>query len=278
MEVSTEETGGRQALDVLYADLDGTLLGPGGSLFAEPGGGATGLAAEALLELHRAGVELVLVSGRTRRGLREVARVLGARSFVAELGGLLVLEDGAEIVDTGEAPAGIQPAEELRRSGAAALLLERFPGRLLPVAPWAEVSLMFQGLVEPTEADEVLRAAGFGWARLLDNGRLRRRPPGLDVPEVRAYHLLPRGVSKASAVRRHRELRGVPRHRTALVGDSPADLEVAAEVGRCFLVRNGLAALAAPPPPEVEVTEGSYGRGFAEAVAALLALRSPEGR
>lgn len=265
-----EETPSSQGLRILYADLDGTLLGPGGSLFADPQGGPTAAAAEALLRLHRAGVELVLVSGRTRRGLVEPARILGARAFIAELGGLLVLDDGREIVDTGAAPVGVRPAEELRRSGAAALLLERFPGRLLPVAPWTEVSLMFQGLVQPAEADDVLRAAGFGWAALRDNGRLRRPPAGLDVPEVRAYHLLPRGVSKASAVRRHRELRGVPRDRTAAIGDSPADVELAAEVGRCFLVRNGLAALPGAPPRGVEVTAGAYGVGFAEAVDALL--------
>lgn len=270
MEVSTDETPGAGGLAVLYADLDGTLLGPGGSLFADPEGRPTGAAAEALLRLHRAGVELVLVSGRTRRGVQEPARVLGAGAFVAELGGLLVLADGTEIVDTGQAPTGLRPAEDLRRSGAAALLLERFPGRLLPVAPWTEVSLMFQGLVDTSEADEVLRAAGFGWARLADNGRLRRRPAELDVPEVHAYHLLPRGVSKASAVRRHRELRGVPRERTAAVGDSPADLELAAEVGRCFLVRNGLSSLPGEAPPEVEITEGAFGLGFAEAVDALL--------
>lgn len=270
MEVSTEETPSSPGLRILYADLDGTLLGPGGSLFADPEGGPTGAAAEALLRLHGAGVELVLVSGRTRRGLAEPARVLGARAFIAELGALLVLEDGSEIVDAGAAPSGVRPAEELRRSGAAALLLERFPRRLLPVAPWTEGSLMFQGLVEVEEANAVLRAAGFGWAELRDNGRLRRRPAGLDVPEVHAYHLLPRGVSKASAVRRHRELRGVPRERTAAVGDSPADVELAAEVGRCFLVSNGLTALPGTPPPGVEVTAGAFGQGFAEAVDAVL--------
>lgn len=258
-------------LRVLYADLDGTLVGPGGSLFTGPDGAPSGEAAEALLRLRRAGVDLVLMSGRTRRGLGEVARTLGAAAYIAELGGVLVLEDGAEIVDAGEAPPGTQPAEELRRSGAAALLLERFPRCLQVVPAETRVSLMFQGSVDTAEVERVLREAGFAWASFLDNGRLRRRPPDLEVPEVHAYHLLPRGVSKASAVRRHRELRGIPREAAAAVGDSRADLDVRDEVGALFLVRNGLEALGTRHPEGVRVTEGAYGAGFAEAVRALLA-------
>lgn len=255
---------------VLYADLDGTLVGPGGSLFTAPDGSPSGEAAEALLRLRRAGVELVLMSGRTRRGLREVARTLGARTYVAELGGVLVLEDGTEILNAGEAPPGLHPAEELHRSGAAGLLLERFPRRLAAVAVDTRVSLMFQGSVDTAQVERVLRDAGFGWATFVDNGRLRRRPPGLDISEAHAYHLLPRGVSKASAVRQHRELRGIPRGATAAIGDSRADLDVRGEVARLFLVRNGLEALGAEPPAAVTVTEGAYGAGFAEAVDALL--------
>jgi HAD superfamily hydrolase (TIGR01484 family) len=257
-------------LRVLYADLDGTLLGPGGCLFTGPDGEPSAEAAEALLRLRRAGVELVLMSGRTRRGVAEVARTLGAAAHIAELGGVLALADGTEILHTGEAPPGLTPAEELHRCGAAALLLERFPQRLEAVAGETRVSLMFQGHVEVAEAERVLHDAGLGWAAFLDNGRLRRRPPQLHVTEVHAYHLLPRGVSKASAVRSHRELAQIAREQAAAVGDSRVDLEVRHEVGAFFLVSNGLAGLGAEPPAEVTVTAGSYGTGFAEAVDALL--------
>ncbi|MGH2738587.1 MAG: HAD family hydrolase, partial [Actinomycetota bacterium] len=63
---------------VVYTDLDGTLLGPGGSLFASPGGGITGRPAEAVAALHRAGVALVPVSGRAEVRVKEAARLLGA--------------------------------------------------------------------------------------------------------------------------------------------------------------------------------------------------------
>lgn len=271
MDVSTNDGPADQDLKVLYTDVDGTLLGPGGSLFAGARGLSTGEAATALLRLRQAGVELVLMSGRTRRGLHEVARVVGASAYIAELGGLLIVGAEEPIEDTGSFGGPGSLPDALARAGVAGLLLERFRGRLEPVAPWTEVSVMFQGLVDVAEAEAVLEEAGFAWLGLRDNGRLRRLLPHLDVPEVRAYHLLPRGVSKASAVRRHQEIRGVPRGATAAVGDSLADLEVADVVGRFFLVANGLGAIAdAALPSNGVVTDRAHGDGFADAVRSLL--------
>jgi hydroxymethylpyrimidine pyrophosphatase-like HAD family hydrolase len=271
MEVSTHAGPPTQGLKVLYTDLDGTLLGPGGSLFAAADGAPSGEAASALLALRRAGVELVLMSGRTRRGLHEAARVLGVSTYLAELGAIVVLDGDDVIQERGAFPGPGRVADALASSGVAGLLLERFPGRLESVAPWAEVSAMFQGFVDVGEVEAVLGGTGFGWLAFHDNGRLRRRLPELDVPEVHAYHLLPRGISKASAVRRHRELRGVAREATAAVGDSIADLAVAEEVGRFFLVANGREAIGdAPLPPNARVTERAHGEGFAEAVRSVL--------
>jgi hydroxymethylpyrimidine pyrophosphatase-like HAD family hydrolase len=256
---------------VLYSDLDGTLLGPGGSLLASAGGGETLAAAQALLELRRAGVDLVLVSGRTRRGLHEVARVLGASAYLAELGAILV--EGDEVVDNlGAFPGTGRPFDAMARQGVGALLLERFPTRLEPIAPWTEATMMFHGHVDTAEAEAVLDEAGFGWLAFNDNGRLRRQVPSLQVDEVRAYHLLPRGVSKASGIRLHRERHGLDPAEAAAVGDSRADVEAAREVGAFFLVANGREALGDQPlPPNAEVTPGAHGEGFADAVRAVLA-------
>ena len=48
-----------------------------------------------------------------------------------------------------------------------------------------------------------------------DNGIIRRSYETLDVPEVRAYHLVPRGVSKASGVALHLERNGLRAGETA---------------------------------------------------------------
>src|SRR5581483_712127 len=260
-------------LRCVYADLDGTLLGPGGSLFAAPGGGVTDRAAEALRRLHLAGVRLVLMSGRTRRGLAEVARVLGGDTYIAELGALIVErhEAGETVIPNPGTPSHAASIRAIVRSGAGALLLERFPRRLRPVAPWSEVTLMLQGWVEPDEANAALRSAGYGWLELQDNGRMRRTVPGLEVDEVHALHLLPKGIDKASAVALDRERHAVPAACAIAVGDSRSDLRVAAEVGAFFLVANGLPSLeGASLPDNVWVTGSAHGDGFAEAIEASL--------
>ena len=135
---------------------------------------------------------------------------------------------------------------------------------------------MLRGDLDVGEAEAALAEAGFPWAELLDNGVIPRRfetMPGL--ARVRACHLVPRGVSKAAGIAADRARRGLPAEACAMVGDAAADLECRAEVGRCFLVRNGLAkdpglAWALEPESGVEVTHGGHGEGFAEVVRQLL--------
>ena len=65
------------AIRCVYTDLDGTLLGQGASLFRTAEGDFTLLAARALEACHRAGVEVVIKSGRRRAQVMEDARLLG---------------------------------------------------------------------------------------------------------------------------------------------------------------------------------------------------------
>lgn len=58
----------------VYTDLDGSLLGRGGSLFHDAEGEFTLLGARGLEACHRAGVEIVLYSGA---GGRRSWRTLG---------------------------------------------------------------------------------------------------------------------------------------------------------------------------------------------------------
>ena len=52
------------SLRCVYTDLDGTLLGPLGSLFRDPDGNLSLKQARALEACHRADVEVVIMSGR----------------------------------------------------------------------------------------------------------------------------------------------------------------------------------------------------------------------
>lgn len=268
-------------LKILYTDLDGTLVGPGGSLFATPGGGVTTRASDAIAKLHERGVQLALVSGRTQDMTREVARVVGAQAYVAELGALIVDRGdppGAEDVvrNFGAHEGTATPYEAMARSGAGAFLLERYGDRLEPHTPWSaqrrEATMLFRGELELDEAQGALDEAGYTWLTLHDNGIISRTSPGLNAEEVHAYHLVPRGVSKAGAVRIHLEREGLAPQQAAAVGDSRSDLELAGEVGALFIVANGRASVgdAAEDIENVRFTESTHGDGFAEAVELLL--------
>lgn len=262
---------GRPRPRVIYADLDGTLTGPGGSLFAGPGGAVSLGAVQALAALHRAGVALVPTSGRNAAQCREAARLLGADGFIAELGGLLARGPRGEPERLAEGGDGT-PFDAMARSGAGALLLEAFPGRLEPHAPWAfqgrQVTMLFRGLIDVAAAREVLRRAGHH-LDVWDNGRIEGRFPDLEPEETHAYHLLPAGVSKGAAIATDLRRRGLRRADALVIGDSPADVSAAPHVGAVVLVANG--AWAAPEPPgNVTVAAAPYGDGFAETVASAL--------
>ncbi len=111
------------SLRCVYTDLDGTLLGAGASLFRDGEGEFTLLPARALEACHRAGVEVVLKSGRRKAQVMEDARLIGQGSYIYEVGSGLVI-DGEERLLCGEfAPRdGRTPHELIAATGAPALL------------------------------------------------------------------------------------------------------------------------------------------------------------
>jgi hydroxymethylpyrimidine pyrophosphatase-like HAD family hydrolase len=274
---------------VLYTDLDGTMVGPGGNFFATVDHELTDEPAQALLELHRAGVTLVLVSGRTRAQLVEAGRIFGADGFVAELGALVGWDAGrrSEVL-TGAMPAehaGRLPRDVMAADGLPEELFARWPGRLQWHAPWHaghEADAMLRGLVDPGEVERWLAGTGRGWLRLRDNGVLsaHRDWPGLD-PDARpphVYHLMPDGLSKGAAVGWDLARRGLSAADAVAVGDSASDLTIAPYVDRTWLVANGAAAPHMAPllagvraaGHDVRVTAGAVGLGWAEAVRAAV--------
>jgi phosphoglycolate phosphatase len=266
----------------LYLDLDGTLLGRGASLLHDGEGRVTIAGVRAVQACLRAGVEVVLMSGRRRAQVHEDARLLGQDSYIYEAGACLVL-DGEELwLTEGMLPGELTIAEQIERSGAPQLLLEHYQGRLEYHEPWhvaREVSHLFRGLVNAVEADRLLAEHGHGDLRLVDNGAVSRRSPALaELPQVRGYHLLPAAASKAKAVAAHRQARGFEREQTFAVGDSREDLACAPEVGVFWLVANALERdetleSDAAGRPRVRIASESYGAGVYEAVVTTLAER-----
>ena len=263
----------------LYVDLDGTLLGRGASLLHDGEGAVSIDGVRAVQSCLRADVEVVLMSGRRRAQVFEDARLLGQSSFIYEAGSCVVL-DGEEHWLTGELlPGELTIAEQIELSGAPALLLERYAGRLEYHEPWhtqREVSHLFRGLVDAGEADLLLAEHGHENLRLLDNGVVSRRSPALaELPHVRGYHLLPAGASKAGGVAFHRRARGYAREDTFAVGDSREDLACAPQVDVFWLVANAIErdpsiGEVVAAHTNVRVTEAGHGAGVYEAVVSTL--------
>jgi phosphoglycolate phosphatase len=267
-------------LRCVYTDLDGTLL-TAGSLFRDADLNFTLLPARALEACHRAGVEVVIKSGRRKAQVMEDARLIGQTAYIYEMGCGLVI-DGEETMLTGD----LQPQngktihDQIEESGAPRLLLESYAGRLEYHDPWhlnRDISHLMRGLVDAFEADALLEQHGHGQLRLVDNGAIVPRTTLPDLPgPPHVYHLIPREASKADAVVRHMRARGYAREECMAVGDSREDLGVAPAVGRFFLVANAVEKdpeIMRAAPPNVEVTEARNGEGFYEAVITALAER-----
>ena len=197
----------------------------------------------------RAGVEVVLMSGRRRAQLAEDARLLGQRSYIYEAGACVVL-DGEEHWLTGNMqPGELTIAQQIERSGAPALLLEHYAGRLEHHDPWhteREVSHLFRGLVDAGEADRVLAEHDYEGLRLVDNGAVSRRSPALAAVR-RGYHLVPAGAPRG-AVAFYRRARGYEREQT--FGSDSREIERADEgAGPWCTLRRATPLAPRPSPP-----------------------------
>jgi hydroxymethylpyrimidine pyrophosphatase-like HAD family hydrolase len=266
----------------LYVDLDGTLLGPEASLLRDADGRFELRGVRALEACYRAGAEVVIYSGRRQAQVAEDARLFGMRSYIFEAGAALVLDGELEWLTGGIVPGEKGSIfEQIEASGAPALLLERYAGRLDYHAPWhlnREVSHLFRGNVDAAEADALLREHGHGHLRLVDNGSLH----GPHAPS-RGYHLLPAESSKVAAVARHMQARGYEPRDCLAVGDSREDLGAADVVGTFWFVGNAPERDPTLPEavagrPNVRFAEASYGAGVYEAVMTTLAERSSAAR
>lgn len=268
------------ALRCVYLDLDGTLLGRGASLVHDGDGNVSLLGVRAIEACLRADVEVVLVSGRREAQMLEDARLLGQRAYVFEAGAGMVV-DGERFWHTGELrpDGGRSIHDQIAESGAPALLLEHYAGRLEYHEPYhrdREVSHLFRGLVDAFEADELLARRGHAGLRLVDNGVVHRRSEALaGLPQVRAYHLVPVDASKAQAVARHRRIRGYAQEETIGIGDSREDLRMHRVVGTFWLVANALTRdptlrEAIAGLPNVRVADAGNGPGVYEAVVTTL--------
>ena len=266
-------------LRAVYTDLDGTLLGRYGSLFNDADGEFTMLGARAVEACHRAGAELVIMSGRREAQVASDSRMLGQTSYIYEAG-CAVMIDGERTILLGdfEVENGVTVYDSIVARGVPELLFESFPGKLEYHSPWHTERIhshLFRGKIDAAEANAILEREGHLALKLIDNGAIVRGMEGIEGP-AHAYHLMPTSASKANAVAFHMRARDYPPEQVIGVGDSIEDLAVADVVPRFFVPANGPAKdpglkEAISTRPDVTVTEGRNGEGVYEAIVSTLA-------
>ncbi len=267
-------------LKIIYTDVDGTMVGPGGSIFRAADGSLTMEAANIIVKAITSGIDIVPVSGRNQDQLRENVRVLGLQNFIAELGAEIIYNQGERIIHTAEEieTHGKTVYETIKDRSITQKLLQHFSGRLEYHTPWSDErrfhSHLFRGFVSVNEVNSFLAANGSSDLKLVDNGRIGRRGD-MPLEEVHAYHLLPKSVSKAKAVQRDQIERNIKIEQTIAIGDSWADLPLAEEVGAFFLVANGVKedptlADGIKAYDNAFVTENEKTLGWSEAVSLFL--------
>lgn len=273
------------SVEVIYSDLDGTLLGKGGSALTDAAGNTTARTIELLLALKEAGRELVIVTGRNRVQTTEIARILQVQTFIGELGGFNQHGFGDAKTfhfNTGEwadIPEGSTPVKMMDELGIIDHLLELHPGHVerVPVqlTNAREVSTLVYGSLDAELDAESISIDGHP-VTIIDNGEISLARHPLEITEgLHVYHVLPRGISKGEAVRADMRERGIEAQATLALGDSCGDLSMAGVCGHFGLVANGVEALEVQEMVERDNLEvygtAGYGPdGWAEMVSAVL--------
>jgi hypothetical protein len=229
---------------VVYTDLDGTMLGRGGAFNRTPDGRPVAEPMRALVEAQRAGIDVVPCSGRAVRGLVGDGRILGMDTVIAEMGSVIAYDSGRDLVTSlGAYPGGDEiPTKFMEECGAIKLLTDNFRVELhTPWARYREYTQLFRGLADTREMDDALANAGLEWLEIVDNGQLHSAYLDLEPGTAHAYHLLPRGVSKAAAVAIDQQRRSLRPEECIAIGDAVADLEIASEVVALVIVGDAVA-------------------------------------
>jgi HAD superfamily hydrolase (TIGR01484 family) len=269
---------------IVYTDLDGTMVGPRGSFWHTATRNLTDGPAAALLELHRAGVPLVLVSGRTYEQVIEAARIFAADGAIAELGATVGWDAGRNSHrmkgETPEEFADRTPMAVMAELGVVDQLIDEHPGQLEWHAPWHtthETDALLRGRVDPLAVDAWLAERDLGWLTMKDNGAIpatSRMTLDDDPLPPRVFHLMPRGISKGAAIAWDLERRGLAADDAVAIGDSVSDLDMAPAVGRLWITANGAAVdgmlARIDAVPNAKVTDAAMGEGWAQAVRASL--------
>ena len=246
-------------ISYVITDLDGTML-TGAKATVDSSGRPSTELIEVLVELERAGIEVVPCSGRNRSMIFEDARILGLHSWIAEMGGLICTKSGSQpewTYYTGDMPYNPDswktPHDLICETGVIDEILEHWRSHMECYHDnyigfeYREVTVAMRGDADPADVQVFLDHSGLP-LYMADNGYVRRINGSTTLENVdmkhpqgiHTYHIMPKGLTKGTGIRRYAELRNISPDEMIACGDSPADCEMADYVGSFLFMRNGL--------------------------------------
>ncbi len=242
----------------IFTDLDGTMLTHGRATLASDGTPSHKLI-ETLCELKKEGVEVIGCSGRNRSMLFENARMLNLDGWIAEMGGILCM-DNTSLPEwhyfTAEMPFNSDeyqtPHDEICASGLLDEIINAFPGEVETYHDngigfeYREVTIALRSCVPADTLQKMIDDKGLA-LEVSDNGYVRKISGETclscdrDNPQgVHTYHIMPKGLDKGIAVERFIQMKGWDKAQTLSAGDSPADIEMGKFTELFLFMKNGL--------------------------------------
>ncbi len=222
-------------IKVLYTDVDGTFVN-NGCLFRNRHHYSINNA-QALYQLLTAGVDIVMTSGREKEKLKETARLLGFKNYIANLGMQIVYNLGEKIIQNygGNFKSPQEVKQWIQSTGVAEALLQQFSGKIEFYHPWSDVlqtHLLFIGELPYQQVSRWMEQH-FPLLRIIDNGEV---PPYRKFRHPHTFHVLPRSIGKRQAIEIDKRERHLSRTELIGIGDSLEDVSIAPEVGVFFLL------------------------------------------
>lgn len=251
---------------VIYTDVDGTLV-TNGCLFCNKEGFSM-RNAQAIYQLLSAGVDVVMISGREKEKLKDIARLLGFQNYIANLGIEIVYNQGEKVITNFgiDVPDHQSLKNWIKSTGVIETLFDRFPGKISFYKPWADIlrtHYLMIGELSNTDLD-ILFTKKFPELRIIDNGEVS---PYKQFSKPHTYHILPKSVGKKSAIQTDKNERKLNKKNLIGIGDSLEDMSMADEVAIFFLLDDHLPI----HQPNIIRVHNSRGEGFSQIVEFLAA-------
>ncbi len=272
----------REELDikVIYTDMDGTLLNDMGCLIKDEEGIFFYDAIRIFEKIECKGLDLVIVSGRSKLQLRYNAMLMGIKNYIPELGCEMVYDLGREVHITFDKT---RYDYDITKGGddlvkIIKILKDAFPGRIDSQLEWSigrSYNALFFGDIDIDTANVLLAENGYEGLELVDNGFSKLVKLDLDVKHLKIYNLIPKGVDKSSAIKLDRKIRNLGKNNCIALGDSVEDVKMAKEVGAFFLMKNAIdhdsdIAASIKKYDNIFVTEKRMNHGWVEVIDFLL--------